>query len=92
MRKEFPHEKPNWKGYDIDELRYLRAYMAARLEINRDRIKRNFSSFKDSGSVVKTSNLFGKVLGALSYLDVALLAFRIGGKVFKTMRLFRRKR
>lgn len=92
MRKEFPHEKPDWKGYDIDELRYMRAYMAARLEINRDRIKRNFSNFKDSGSVVKNSSLFGKVLGTLSYLDVALLAFRIGGKVFKTMRLFRRKR
>ena len=32
--KEIIADLPKWKGYDIDELRYRRAYMLARCEID----------------------------------------------------------
>lgn len=89
--KELPHEKPAWTGYTLDELRYLRAYTAARIEINRDRIERNVASLKDNGPVSK-GGLLGKVLGTLSYIDIALLTYKVGSKAFKTIRLLRGKR
>lgn len=89
--KELPHEKPTWTGYTLDELRYMRAYTAARIEINRDRIERNFVGLKDSGPVSK-KGLVGKVLGTLSYIDIALLTYKIGSRAFKTVRLLRGKR
>lgn len=88
-KKVLPHEKDDWKGYSLDELRYMRAYTAARLEINRDRIHRNFANVKNVGAF-PAKGIFGKILGTLSYLDIAIMAFRVGGKVFKTVRRLRR--
>ncbi len=88
--KELPHEKPEWNGYTLEELRYMRAYTAARIEINRDRLRRNFSGFKSVGPKSSTG-LLGKVLGTLSYLDIALVTFRIGSKAFRAMRWLRRR-
>ena len=88
--KQLPHEKTEWTGYTLDELRYMRAYTAARLEISRDRMKRNLAGIKNVGPV-SSSSLLGKVLGTLSYLDIALVTFRIGSKAFKAMRWLRRK-
>ncbi|MCM1354808.1 MAG: hypothetical protein NC212_00200 [Staphylococcus sp.] len=88
--KQLPHEKPEWTGYTLDQIRYMRAYTAARLEINRDRMQRNLANLKNAGPVSK-SGILGKVLGTLSYLDIALVTFRIGSKALKAMRLFRRK-
>ena len=81
--KELPHEKAEWKGYTLDELRYMRAYTAARIEISRDRLKKV--------NPVKSGGMLGKVLGTLSYLDIALVTFRLGSKAFKIMRWFKRK-
>ncbi|MCI8997588.1 MAG: hypothetical protein HFJ95_01155 [Muribaculaceae bacterium] len=88
-RKALPHEKEDWNGYTLDELRYLRAYTAARMEINRDQLRRNFSNVKNFNAL-PSKGLFGKILGTLSYLDIAIMTFRIGGKVFKTVRRLRR--
>lgn len=88
-KKILPHEKDDWKGYTLDELRYMRAYTAARLEINRDRLNRNFAGVKSVGTF-PAKGIVGKILGTLSYLDIAIMAFRIGGKVFKTVRRLRR--
>ncbi len=88
-KKILPHEKDDWKGYTLDELRYMRAYTAARLEINRDRLNRNFAGVKSVGAF-PAKGIVGKILGTLSYLDIAIMAFRIGGKVFKTVRRLRR--
>lgn len=88
--KILPHEKPEWNGYTLDELRYMRAYTAARLEINRDRMQRNLVNLKNAGPVSK-SGILGKILGTLSYLDIALVTFRIGSKALRAMRLLKRK-
>lgn len=88
-RKLLPHEKDNWTGYTLDEIRYLRAYTAARMEINRDHLRRNFSNVKNFNAF-PAKGMFGKILGTLSYLDIAVMTFRIGSKVFKTVKRLRR--
>lgn len=88
--KETPHEKDTWKGYTLDELRYMRAYTAARIEINRDRLQRNFANLKKDGPIPKTG-ILGKILGTLSYIDIALVTFRIGSKALKAMRFLKKK-
>jgi len=87
--KILPHEKDDWKGYTLDELRYMKAYTAARLEINRDHLRRNITNVKNMGAI-PTKGLFNKILGTLSYFEIAVMAFRIGGKVFRTVRRLRR--
>lgn len=89
--KELPHEKPEWSGYTLEELRYMRAYTVARLEINRDRLQRNFAGLKDAAPVSK-SGMLGKLLGTLSYIDIALLTFRVGSKAFKVARFLKGKK
>ncbi|MBD5300694.1 MAG: hypothetical protein K2M71_04595 [Duncaniella sp.] len=89
--KALPHDKPEWKGYTLDELRYMRAYTMARLEINKEHLQHNVVSMKDYSPVSK-SGMLGKLLGTLSYIDIALLTYRIGSRAFKTVRFFRKKR
>lgn len=89
--KQLPHEKSEWNGYTLEELRYMRAYTAARIEITRDRLQRNFGKLKDYGPVSKTG-LLGKVLGTLSYIDIAIITYRIGSRALRTMRFLRGKR
>lgn len=88
--KELPHEKSEWTGYTLDEIRYMRAYTAARIEISRDRLKRNFTGIQKA-SPVASGGIMSKVLGTLSYLDIALVTFRLGSRMFKILRWFRRK-
>lgn len=92
QNKQLPHHTNEWKGYDIDELRYVRAYTAARLELNRERVTTRLENIRKNGlkpGVPK--NVFGKVLGAFSYIDIALLAWRAGRRVFSVTRAFRRR-
>ncbi len=87
--KILPHEKDDWNGYTLDELRYMKAYTAARLEINRDHLRRNIMNVKNVGAI-PAKGVFSKILGTLSYFEIAVMAFRIGGKVFRTVRRLRR--
>lgn len=73
---------PDWKGYTIDELRYQQAYTQARLEIERERIAAGARALYSGGVAGKASGIMGKVLGSLSYVDYALLAFRFCRKVY----------
>lgn len=88
--KKYPHESENWNGYTLEELRYLRAYTAARIEINKERIRQSFSSAQ-TVPMLRAEGIMGKVIGSLSYVDLAVMAYKIGSRVFKTIRRFRRK-
>lgn len=85
-----PHTDPQWKGYDIEELRYRRAYIAARADIEKERIaasmRQNFSS-----SSPMASGLLGKLLGSLTYFDYGVIAFRLGKRVLSLVRSLRRR-
>lgn len=97
--KQLPHTASEsipgaeqWKGYTLDEIRYARAYTAARMELNRERLMARIENVSKTGfTPASTSNLVGKVLSAFSYLDIAMLAWRIGSRAFKFTRALKRR-
>lgn len=90
--KMLPHNTDEWKGYTIEELRYMRAYTAARIEISRDRLMSRLASAKKNGLGTPGGNsMISRLLGAIGYVDMALIGWKVFRRVFKTFRLFRRK-
>ena len=90
--KQLPHQTPDWNGYTLDELRYMRAYTAARIEINNDRLKTRLHKISsDSKKGLVPSGMIGKVIGAFSYIDMAIIAWKLGSNVFRVFRTIRRK-
>lgn len=90
--KPLPHHAEDWKGYTIDELRYMRAYTAARIEINRDRIVQRASAMKNGNfALTGRSGIVSKVVSSFGYLDMALIAWKVGRGIFNTVRIFKRK-
>ena len=85
-------DSANWKGYTLEEIRYARAYTAARLEINRERLLSRMQTVQKEGLLPSghSSGLIGKVLGAFSYLDMAVIAWKLGSRIFKLTRSLRR--
>lgn len=89
--KQLPHHTPDWHGYTLDEIRYMRAYTAARIEINRDRITTRVHELsKASKNGMTPTGLAGRLLGAFSYLDMAIIAWKVGSKTLKMVRAFRK--
>ncbi len=88
MQKPLPHHSDDWNGYTLDELRYYRAYTAARIEISSDRLKSRVGQVAKNGKKgFAPSGVIGKLLGAMSYVDLGLIVWKIAATSF---RLFRR--
>lgn len=86
-------DSADWKGYSLEEIRYARAYTAARMEIKRERLLSRIQNVQKQGIFPSgnTSGLLAKMFGAFSYLDMAMIAWRIGSRIFKLTRAFRRR-
>lgn len=80
----------NWKGYTLEELKYQRAYTSARLEIQRQRIVLNIHKMKNGGGTSVASSWTGRLLSSFSYFDIGLFTFKIGKRVFKTIKRLKR--
>lgn len=81
---------PNaWKGYTLDELRYRRALVEARTEIEKYRLSAMAGQLKERSGFFGSNSLFSRVAGAISYAEYAILAYRMARKVIP---LFRRKK
>jgi len=90
-QKQLPHHTVEFKGYTMDELRYQRAYSAARLEINRSRLEERFTNLRKNGlKPTGTAGALGKLIGAFSYIDLALVAWKIGSQTFRIFRRIKR--
>lgn len=90
--KQLPHNTEEWKGYKLEELRYARAYTAARMELNRERLAARVVDIQKNGlNPAVSKGILGKMLGAFSYIDIALLAWRVGRKLFLVTRAFKRR-
>lgn len=48
--KQLPHNNEEWKGYTLEEIRYARAYTAARMELNRERLTARARDMQKTGS------------------------------------------
>lgn len=79
-----------WEGLTLDEIRYARALTETRIMISREILGarlRNTVNGNALGSNART--LMGRMLGALSWLDIALITLRFGSKLTG---MFRRHR
>lgn len=74
------------RGYDIDELRYRRAYALARYEMAKMRFGESVEQIKEGMPMKAGRGILGKMLGSLNYIDYAILAYRIGSKLMKLRR------
>lgn len=89
MRSNYSIKRPEmeWDGLTLDEIRYARAITQTRIMISNEilatRLQEMFAG-KGLGSNART--LMGRMLGALSWLDVGLISLRIGSKAIKILR------
>ena len=91
--KEIIADLPKWKGYDIDELRYRRAYMLARCEIEKMRIMGRIDSMRSSmPSIASGGGIAARILKGLSYFDYAFIAYRVASRTTKLLSKFRHKK
>lgn len=81
-----PHKINGWKGYSYDQLLYRRAYVMARLELEREQLLQTIQTERQS---LTPLGLLGHVGSAFKYVNWGVLAFQ----AFRTMgSLFWRKK
>lgn len=86
IRRRTPEAE--WSGYTLEELRYQRALMTARIEISKELLMMQASQLykgKLSPQPGK-SGILGRMLSALNVFDYAILAIRIGQKLTRAFR------
>lgn len=89
--KKLPHNTPDWHGYTLDEIRYMRAYTAARIEINRDRIGARLAELGKTGKRgMGPKSIAGRIISAFSYIDMAVIAWKVGASALKLFRAVKR--
>lgn len=84
-----------WKGYTFNEIKYQRALVTIKSEIEKEKLISTFSSIKQSKiSVVGAGGnnpLLNKVLGALDIADYSFMAFKLGRKLYSIFSKLRKK-
>lgn len=89
MKSKYSIKRPEteWEGLTLDEVRYARALTQTRILISREILSARVQG-TITGKVASASSrsFFGKMLGGLSWLDLGLMAFRIGSKAFGLFR------
>lgn len=84
MKSKYSIKRPEmeWDGLSLDEIRYARALTETRIMISREilatRVQDTFAG-KGLGNNART--LMGRMLGALSWLDIGLISLRVGSKI-----------
>lgn len=77
-------------GYTIDEITYLRAYTAARIQLQKEQLAGIGHNLATTGSLSGKSTWIGRVLGCFSYFDYILLGFKMLTGFRSLMRLRKR--
>lgn len=78
-----------FKGYTIDELRYMRAYTSARIEMERGKLTQVGQNFMQTGSLSGQTTWVRRVLNCFSYFDYALIMFKLVSSVMAFRRVRR---
>lgn len=79
---------PDFRGFTLDQIRFMRGCTSARIEMQRQKLQQVGRNLMETGSITGQSSWVRRVLGAFSYFDYALLAF----KLFTGFRSLRRHR
>ncbi len=81
-----PAKVEGWKGYTINELRYRRAYVVAKLELEKQQL---LVDLEEERGMMTPLALLGRLGSAMQYAQWAVLAFQ----TFKAFgSVFRRKK
>ncbi len=78
-----------WKGLTLNEIRYARAILGARIDISREILSANASAIFSGKGATSSSSLLGRMLGALNWVDYSLIALRVGQRA---VQIFRRRK
>lgn len=65
----------SWRGYTLDQLRTQRVLTETMIYVETERLKNNISALQSRRQQGKS--IYKKVLGALSYVDYAVLAIGV---------------
>lgn len=86
-----PNQDEQWEGYTLDDLRYRRAYVAARRELEKERLFHNVGSMRNG--VSKSANtVMRRVTSSIPFLEYGVMAFSVGQKVFRLFGKLRKKK
>lgn len=76
-----------WEGLTLDEIRYARALTETRILISREILaSRTQETFNGKGLGSNARTLMGRMLGALSWLDIGLISLRVSSKLIGILR------
>lgn len=96
-----PNEKPDFKGYTLEELRYQRAMVLLRRDFCKARILNQLDRLRGGGRdkeekalksrFSRMGGVLTKVMSGLNYVDYALMGMSLFGTGKKVYKFFRRK-
>nr|MBD5376550.1 hypothetical protein [Bacteroides sp.] len=86
-----PQNDDHWKGYTLEDLRYRRAYVAARRELEKERLYNRLGATK-KGATESVTNRVRRVASMVPFMEYGIMAFSVGSKVFRFLGKFRKKK
>lgn len=89
-QKQLPHSEENWQGYTMDEMMYQKAFLLARMEVSKTKLMNQVADLRSGFPGVASGSIWSKLLSGFSYVDYAVVAFKIGSKVVRLIRTLRR--
>ncbi len=88
---EQPQKEEKWNGYTLEDLRYRRAYVAARLELEKERLNHNAGAMR-KGVKNSANGVVRRVTSAVPFFEYGIMAYSVGSKLFRVLGKFRRKK
>lgn len=97
-------EKPAFKGYTLDELRYQRALVMLRREFAKQKVNHKLRTIRKtnaftgtasgskSSGLVRAGSIASRILSGMNYLDYAMIGISAFGTVRKIASFFGRKK
>lgn len=83
-----PYKTPGWPGYNLEELRYRRAYVQARLEIDKARIIAQLSALQPNSNKQQALTVRSgfSLANIVKYAEYGLVAYKAVSRITKLFR------
>lgn len=78
-----------WRGYSLEELRYRRALNEVAIAIEKDKLMRQVSETLPRNEA--GSSMLSRAIGALTYMDYVIIAFKLMTRMSKLYRAWKRR-
>lgn len=78
-------------GYTLEQLRYQRVLTMAKAEMEKIKLINAYDKIvHGSNNGNGSQGIISRMLGAVSYFDYGVIAFRIGSKIFRTIKALKK--